>query len=117
MHHSDLAVKTFDLNHELLVQLKPFPVQVEEQTHFELRLTSQSQRGSLKVQEAWIEGVNMYMGRISVYVEPEQQDSEKVTGWFFLGSCSEPRMHWRLYVRLADDKGEEVIHFDIFTEV
>lgn len=116
MNHSALAVKTFDLNHDLLVQLEPFPVQVEEQTRFELRLADTSRLNKFVVREAWIEGLNMYMGKTSVYVD-EPSDPKSVKGWFFLGSCSEPKMQWRLYMKVTTEKGEEILSFDFSTEV
>lgn len=117
VNHNHLAVKTFDLNHDLIVQLEPFPVQVEEQTHLLFNFKKGSNLENMEFQEAWIEGVNMYMGRISVYIESSQQ-RDKVKGLFFLGSCSEPRMQWRLFIRLKNEGGEEhIMHFDFSTEI
>lgn len=116
LHHSVLPVKTFDLNHGLIVELHPFPVSVEEQTQFSVRLKEDSVLSGITVKKAWIEGVNMYMGRTTVFLEkPEGQNI--ANGWFFLGSCSEPTMQWRLFIAVETDKGEEIMSFDFFTQV
>lgn len=61
------------------------------------------------VESAWIEGVNMYMGKIPVLLE--QQDNSTWTGWFMLGSCSEPTMNWQLRLNIAGDNAPVYMYF------
>lgn len=86
------------------VQFDQFPVEIEE----ELQVTfDYPERYVLK--QAWVEGVNMFMGRSLIdfnaarfvsgsSVEPDTP----MSGALFLGSCSEPKMRWRLVVELED---------------
>ena len=113
----------------VLVSLSDFPVQVEQQTDVVIHFDDALERDRVTVVKAWIEGVNMYMGRITVNWEPapagidntggndrtadndesgESDESNSMQrGWFFLGSCSEPKMQWRFYVLLREKGGEK----------
>ena len=51
-----------------------------------------------EIESAWIEGVNMYMGKIPVLLDNDGQG--KWSGWFMLGSCSEPVMKWQLRLNI-----------------
>jgi hypothetical protein len=55
---------------------------------------------------AWVEGVNMFMGktRILLSASPDDQQMKSASGILFLGSCSEANMRWRLVTEFKDDK-------------
>lgn len=55
------------------------------------------------VEEVWVEGINMYMGRIPVVAV---KADDIWLGEFFLGSCSEPKMQWQLVVKLRSEAGD-----------
>ncbi|MBU2976863.1 hypothetical protein [Alteromonas sp. C1M14] len=58
-----------------------------------------------EIESVWIEGINMYMGKIPVLVE--EMSPGQWSGWFMLGSCSEPQMQWQMLMHikgLADPK-------------
>ena len=61
------------------------------------------------VESAWIEGVNMYMGKIPVLLEQGPQG--KWSGWFMLGSCSEPVMRWQLRLNIASEESPAYLYF------
>ena len=61
------------------------------------------------IESAWIEGMNMYMGKIPVLLEA--QANGKWSGWFMLGSCSEPVMRWQLRLNI---EGVEQPHYLYF---
>lgn len=42
-----------------------------------------------KIESAWIEGVNMYMGKVPVLLE--NKHNGEWSGWFMLGSCNEEK--------------------------
>lgn len=52
------------------------------------------------VESLYIEGVNMYMGKIPIIMDI--QEKKHIQGWFMLGSCSEPAMTWRVSLKLKD---------------
>ena len=65
---------------------------------------------SKQVESIWIEGVNMYMGKIPVLVE--QKDSGDWSGWFMLGSCSEPSMRWKMLIHVRGEDAPYVMFFE-----
>ncbi len=89
---------------ELHISIHPFPVVVEEQIDVSI-----SGLQNAEITSAWVEGVNMFMGKIPVVLE-QQEDGAK--GWFFLGSCSEPKMQWQLVLQLslADSSSQRVTY-------
>lgn len=74
-------------------------VEVEE----ELLLTI-SVPNNTNIQEMWVQGINMYMGKSAVLTDSiYAQDGKKVyNARLFLGSCSEPVMRWQLIIKTED---------------
>ncbi|MDO6565856.1 hypothetical protein Q4561_02180 [Alteromonas sp. 1_MG-2023] len=62
------------------------------------------------IESAWIEGVNMYMGKIPVLLENKLNGSW--TGWFMLGSCSEPVMKWQLRLNIEGQAAPSYLYFN-----
>lgn len=73
-------------------------IPLEEEVKLELRFND-----GLRPEKIWVEGINMYMGKIPVIIE--QQDSGWLQGLFFLGSCSEPHMRWQLIAEFKTASG------------
>lgn len=61
------------------------------------------------IESAWVEGVNMYMGKVPVLLE--KQEDNTWTGWFMLGSCSEPTMNWQVRLNIAGDRAPIYMYF------
>ncbi|MDB2330110.1 hypothetical protein N9V74_00205 [Alteromonas sp.] len=79
---------------------------VETETSITLTLSLSS---NITLESAWIEGVNMYMGKVPVLLE---KDSTGVwTGWFMLGSCSEPTMRWQLRLNIKEQAAPSYLYF------
>lgn len=53
---------------------------------------------------SWVEGVNMYMGK-SLIIDYESSDRNQVK--IFLGSCSEPKMQWKIVLNLKNKNANE----------
>lgn len=68
-----------------------------------------------QIESVWIEGTNMYMGKIPVLVE-ETQPGEW-SGWFMLGSCSEPQMHWQMLLNLKGVADPKILIFTTDTQL
>jgi hypothetical protein len=81
--------------HRATVTLSPRPVPIEEQIHFTFEIPDK-----YRLEEAHIEGVNMYMGRTIVFIDRQQSP---LAGISFLGSCSEPNMQWKLSMVFSRD--------------
>ena len=62
-----------------------------------------------EIESAWIEGVNMYMGKIPVLLDNDGQG--EWSGWFMLGSCSEPVMKWQLRLNIKDKESPSYLYF------
>lgn len=61
------------------------------------------------IESAWIEGVNMYMGKIPVLLDTDGEG--KWSGWFMLGSCSEPVMKWQLRLNVEGMDSPSYLYF------
>jgi hypothetical protein len=61
----------------------------------------------LSLDEAWIEGVNMFMGKTPVMLENNQYIT-------FLGSCSLSKMEWKLNLKISDKNGLVQLYSAIF---
>lgn len=64
---------------------------------------------SQQIESVWIEGVNMYMGKIPVLLDNDGEG--KWSGWFMLGSCSEPVMKWQLRLNIKDKESPSYLYF------
>ncbi|WP_334020714.1 hypothetical protein [Alteromonas sp. S015] len=63
----------------------------------------------VEIESAWIEGVNMYMGKIPVLLDDDGEGNW--SGWFMLGSCSEPVMKWQLRLNIKDKESPSYLYF------
>ncbi|APD94210.1 hypothetical protein BM523_09485 [Alteromonas mediterranea] len=61
------------------------------------------------IESAWIEGVNMYMGKIPVLLD--NVEAGQWSGWFMLGSCSEPVMKWQLRLNIEGKDNPHYLYF------
>ena len=59
---------------------------------------------TLKLENAWVEGVNMFMGRTPVMNAQTDEVGRYVT---FLGSCNLEQMQWRLVFQLSNKNGQK----------
>jgi hypothetical protein len=59
---------------------------------------------TLKLENAWVEGVNMFMGRTPVMDAQTDEVGRYVT---FLGSCNLEQMQWRLVFQLSNKNGQK----------
>jgi len=59
------------------------------------------------VSKAWIEGVNMYMGKTPIMFENPSSNR----GITFLGSCNLNEMTWRMYLVLVNKESGEISTF------
>jgi hypothetical protein len=63
---------------------------------------------------AWIEGVNMYMGKTPVILE--SKGDGQVQGITFLGSCTQPKMEWVMKLNVKNEKTEQTrVYSVLFT--
>ncbi|AWL11949.1 hypothetical protein HMF8227_01474 [Saliniradius amylolyticus] len=85
------------------IMLTPQPIPLEEELTLQFELPEGWQLNS-----AVIEGVNMYMGQIPVIFEGPNR------GITFLGACSEPRMQWRLALRLEQQDQNATISRELY---
>jgi len=60
-----------------------------------------------KLTEAWVEGLNMFMGKTPVI----EEEGRYVT---FLGSCNLDKMHWQLNFKIEDQNGQVTLYSAVF---
>jgi hypothetical protein len=60
--------------------------------------------------KAWVQGVNMYMGKSAVLLDSNELLGEQLVGEarIFLGACSEKNMQWQLITVYIDTSGQEL---------
>lgn len=63
----------------------------------------------VQIESVWIEGINMYMGKIPVLAE--RLNAGEWEGWFMLGSCSEPEMRWLMRVNIKGRSEPALLYF------
>jgi hypothetical protein len=95
---------SFSLNQQHVTARFSEHPQPEESVTLTLRMPE----GTI-IESAWIEGVNMYMGKVPVLLE--KQEGDKWTGWFMLGSCSEPTMNWQVRLNIAGENAPVYMYF------
>jgi hypothetical protein len=99
---------------EFKFSVAPFPIKTEERLIFTLHLEP-----GLGFDSAWIQGINMYMGRIPVLpidsIEASQEGAVELES--YLGSCSEPNMRWQMIINLSDTNGVIVTRYINFNSI
>ena len=78
------------------------PIVTEEEVFLAFELPP-----NVKLTKAWIEGVNMFMGKTPVIEEAGRY----VT---FLGSCNLGTMHWQLNMEIEDENGQVSSYSAVF---
>lgn len=86
------------------------PLVIEEELNVQMEYPT-----TYKLTQAWIEGVNMFMGRSRLELLDPSTNAEKhnIKGIFFLGSCSEPKMQWKLVLEFTEEGGDEVHYREV----
>jgi hypothetical protein len=79
------------------------PIVTEEEVLLSVELPP-----NVKLTEAWIEGLNMFMGKTPVIEEAGRY----VT---FLGSCNLDTMHWQLNMKVEDKNGQVTSYSAVFS--
>jgi hypothetical protein len=85
---------------DLSIVFKQTPI-IEEEMFIDFTLSS-----DFAVTKAWIEGESMYMGKIPVTIKAVNNQAT-VEGVTFLGSCSQPKMQWRLLVEVKNKQADQ----------
>lgn len=94
---------------QLSVRFAALPVQIEDEIYADLRLAE-----GWELQRAWVEGVNMFMGKTTVIIETQQKQTGEAGVVFFLGSCQKPTMHWRLKTEWKKSSPSLNLHHSVF---
>ena len=63
---------------------------------------------------AWVEGVNMYMGKTPIIFDKVNGETTN-NGITFLGSCTQPYMRWKLFVEIVNVAEETEVYSAAFT--
>ena len=69
-----------------------------------------SSKQKFTISRAWIEGINMYMGKTPVIIESATDNSAQVL--YFLGSCNLETMQWRMLIQLEQKTHPVEVRFE-----
>lgn len=80
-------------NHQVAIKIGPTPISIEE----ELKVVFAYSK-NLNLKESWVEGDNMFMGRMKVIIDQTINSENEIQseGILFLGSCNLKSMSWIL---------------------
>lgn len=96
---------------EFSLSVSPFPIKIEERLIFTLELEP-----GVTFESAWIQGVNMYMGKIPVLpLDDKLSTTTRLQLESYLGSCSEPKMRWQMILTLSDSTGRQFSRYINFS--
>jgi len=87
------------------IKFKHLPV-IEEEMLIDFDISDENQ-----INSAWIEGVNMYMGKMPVIFD----NDKNVNGVTFLGSCSQTNMQWQLFIEVKNKAGQLTTYSALFS--
>ncbi len=94
------------------------PPIIEEELSVEIKLSN-----DLILNDAWVEGVNMYMGRIPVISDfdgnfdagnRDLRAKDSFKGIFFLGSCTEPTMLWVMIIEVQNTVTDQTKSYKVY---
>jgi hypothetical protein len=88
------------------VGFKHSPI-VEEEIFIEFTLSP-----NFTISQSWIEGANMYMGKTPVITNATENGVFE--GLTFLGSCTEPKMQWNMFIEVKNKKTEQTFIYSVF---
>ncbi len=69
-----------------------------------------SSNENFTISRAWIEGINMYMGKSPVIIESATDNSAQAL--YFLGSCNLETMQWRMLIQLEHKTHPVEVRFE-----
>lgn len=99
------------LDSQVIVHFDRYPIIIEE-----LLALSIVHDNYFVLQNGWVEGTNMFMGKTNLFIGASPRNEKEVTheAELFIGSCSEPRMRWKLVLNLTDVRTGEDHQVSIF---
>ena len=114
----DKAKKRCVRQGQMGVSLHPHPVVVEQEIAVKLSFDE-----AWAFENAWVEGVNMYMGKSPLIVRSQINGGSEIEAIMFLGSCSEPNMQWQITAQWKEKNPDlnsktqrnVIATYDIFT--
>lgn len=85
--------------HQVALKISPTPISIEE----ELKVVFAHSK-NLILKDTWVEGDNMFMGRMQVIIDETKARKDDVlsTGILFLGSCNLKSMTWVLIAEFEE---------------
>lgn len=86
-------------------------IQIEEEIYANLTFEP-----GWKLKNAWIEGLNMYMGKNNAIIESLTIEKGEGTIVFFLGSCNQPTMHWQLKTEWVNSQDQTNSHHSVIAD-
>ena len=81
------------------------PIEIEESIDIVFETSP-----DVTIESAWVEGVNMFMGKVPLLVEARTPEVQE--GWFMLGACSEPNMQWQMTLNIKGRDKPAFVWFD-----
>jgi len=109
---TDLGVFTVEFSG----QTEQGKVKTELPFHIQLTFNASMKDSQIKSVNSYLEGKSMFMGKIPVFFEQGEKNSNVMRAETLLVNCSEEIMTWRQWFAVEVDQGGEVVTQDFFID-
>ncbi|MDX2370590.1 MAG: hypothetical protein QNK36_19665 [Colwellia sp.] len=91
---------------------------VKTELPFQIQLTfdALNQNSQLKSVSSYLEGKSMFMGKIPVFFQSSEKNSNSPIAQTLLVSCSEEVMTWRLWFAIEIEQADKAVQQDFFID-
>ncbi|OUS26346.1 hypothetical protein A9Q98_10900 [Thalassotalea sp. 42_200_T64] len=92
-------------------ELTTMPKLIKAESEINFQLTSKN-NAELEIQSAWLEGKDMYMGKIPLFFSAKNGVYEANT---LIGACTEEQMNWQMIIVLMTDNQQQRLVFEFIS--
>ncbi|WP_152593761.1 hypothetical protein [Thalassotalea sp. ND16A] len=92
-------------------ELNALPKRVKAESEINFQLASKD-NAALEIQSAWLEGKDMYMGKIPLFFNAENGVYEANT---LIGACTEEQMIWQMVIVLMINNQQQRLVFEFMS--
>ena len=91
---------------------------VKTELPFKIQLTfnAMNQNSQLSSVSSYLEGKSMFMGKIPVFFQRSESNSNSTTAETMLVNCSEEEMTWRLWFAVEIEQADKSVQQDFFID-
>ncbi|MDX2370593.1 MAG: hypothetical protein QNK36_19680 [Colwellia sp.] len=112
----DVSTELGTFSIEFSAQVDMGKVKTELPFQIQLTFDGMKQNSQLKSVSSYLEGKSMFMGKIPVFFQSSERNSNSPIAETLLVSCSEEVMTWRLWFEVEIEQAEKTVKQDFFID-